>query len=111
MLDLIIKNGACYIDNNLKDVDTVRESKQTLIKMSETSEKKHNDLKRILRKELYEHEQVRHMTLRAKKVIKTLFDAYIKNPEYLTNEIQMHILTLIFHFPFQILKTLSPKTN
>ena len=21
MLDLIIKNGACYIDNNLKDVD------------------------------------------------------------------------------------------
>jgi dGTPase len=59
--------------------------------MSKNSEKKHNDLKRILRKELYEHEQVKRMTLQAKKTIQCLFDTYIKNPNFLTNELHERI--------------------
>ena len=59
--------------------------------MSKFSEKKHNDLKRILRKELYEHEQVRCMTKQAKKTIQYLFNAYMKNPSFLTNELYTKI--------------------
>ena len=89
--DLIENSKNLIQDHNLKDVNAVRESKQSLIKMSVLTEKKHNDLKRILRKELYEHEQVKHMTLRAKRVIKTLFDAYTKNPKFLTDQIYKKI--------------------
>ena len=73
------------------NVDAVRESRQSLIKMGEFIEKKHNDLKRILRKELYEHEQVQLMTEQAKKTIQHLFDAYMKNPILLTDELQKRI--------------------
>ena len=73
------------------NVDAVRESRQSLIKMGEFIEKKHNDLKRILRKELYEHEQVKLMTEQAKKTIQYLFDAYMKNPILLTDELQERI--------------------
>ena len=73
------------------NVDAVRESRQSLIKMGEFIEKKHNDLKRILRKELYEHEQVQLMTEQAKKTIQHLFDAYMKNPILLTDELQERI--------------------
>ena len=59
--------------------------------MGEFIEKKHNDLKRILRKELYEHEQVQLMTEQAKKTIQYLFDAYMKNPILLTDELQERI--------------------
>ena len=73
------------------NVDAVRESRQSLIKMGEFIEKKHNDLKRILRKELYEHEQVKLMTEQAKKTIQYLFDTYMKNPILLTDELQERI--------------------
>ena len=89
--DLIENSKRLIQDYNLKDVNAVRESKQSLIKMSKISEKKHNDLKRILRKELYEHGQVRRMTKQAKKTIQYLFNAYMKNPSFLTNELYTKI--------------------
>jgi len=93
--DLIENSKELIEEYNLKDVNAVRESRQSLIKMSKFSEKKHNDLKRILRKELYEHEQVKRMTLQAKKTIQTLFDTYMKNPEFLTNKLHEKIKTNI----------------
>ena len=89
--DLIENSKELIEEFNLKDVNAVRESRQSLIKMSKFSEKKHNDLKRILRKELYEHEQVRRMTKQAKKTIQYLFNAYMKNPSFLTNELYTKI--------------------
>ena len=89
--DLIENSKELIEEFNLKDVNAVRESRQSLIKMSKFSEKKHNDLKRILRKELYEHEQVRRMTKQAKKTIQHLFNAYMKNPSFLTNELYTKI--------------------
>ena len=89
--DLIENSERLIQINNPKDVDAVRNSKSTLIKMSKSAEKKHNDLKKILRKKLYKHEQVEIMTLQAEKTVHYLFDTYMKNPIFLTNEIQMKI--------------------
>ena len=89
--DLIENSKELIEEFNLKDVNAVRESRQSLIKMSKFSEKKHNDLKRILRKELYEHEQVRRMTKQAKKTIQYLFNAYMNDPSFLTNELYTKI--------------------
>ena len=88
----LIKNSKKLIQkHNVKTVNAVRCSRKSLIKMSKFSEKKHNDLKRILRKELYEHEQVQRMTQQAKKTIKCLFDSYMKNPTFLTSELYKKI--------------------
>ena len=74
-----------------EDIDAVRKNTQLLIKMSESVEKKHNGLKRILRKELYEHEKVNAMTSKAKATIQYLFNAYMKDSIFLTNELQEKI--------------------
>ena len=74
-----------------EDIDAVRENTKLLIKMSESVEKKHNALKRILRKELYEHEKVNAMTSKAKETIHYLFNTYMKGSMFTTNELQEKI--------------------
>ena len=72
-------------------VDSVRESCKSLIKMSQTTEKEHNNLKKILRKNLYRHEQVNLMSQRATKTVKYLFNIYMEQPIFLTDELYMRI--------------------
>jgi len=59
--------------------------------MSLLVEKKHKDLKFLLRKKLYQHEQVNLMTKKAKETVTYLFKTYMKKPELLTNELQRKI--------------------
>ena len=72
-------------------VDSVRESCKSLIKMSQTTEKEHNNLKKILRKNLYQHEQVNLMSQRATETVKYLFNIYMEQPIFLTDELYMRI--------------------
>jgi dGTPase len=72
-------------------VDSVRESCKLLIKMSQTTEKEHNNLKKILRKNLYRHEQVNLMSQRATETVKYLFNIYMEQPIFLTDELYMRI--------------------
>lgn len=72
-------------------VDSVRESCKLLIKMSQTIEKEHNNLKKILRKNLYRHEQVNLMSQQATETVKYLFNIYMEQPIFLTDELYMRI--------------------
>ena len=72
-------------------VDSVRESCKLLIKMSQTIEKEHNNLKKILRKNLYRHEQVNLMSQRATETVKYLFNIYMEQSIFLTDELHMKI--------------------
>ena len=72
-------------------VDSVRESCKSLIKMSQTTEKEHNNLKKILRKNLYRHEQVNLMSQQATETVKYLFNIYMEQPIFLTDELYMRI--------------------
>ena len=72
-------------------VDSVRESCKLLIKMSQTTEKEHNNLKKILRKNLYQHEQVNLMSQRATETVKYLFNIYMEQSIFLTDELHMKI--------------------
>ena len=72
-------------------VDSVRECGKSLIKMSQTTEKEHNNLKKILRKNLYQHEQVNLMSQRATETVNYLFNIYMEQPVFLTNELHMKI--------------------
>jgi dGTPase len=46
------------------------------------------ELKRFLRKNLYQHERVKQMTDKAKQTVKTLFEAYMSDPELLPKDAQ-----------------------
>ncbi len=72
-------------------VDSIRECGKSLIKMSQTTEKEHNNLKKILRKNLYQHEQVNLMSQRATETVKYLFNVYMEQPIFLTDELHMKI--------------------
>ena len=72
-------------------VDSIRECGKSLIKMSQSTEKEHNNLKKILRKNLYQHEQVNLMSQRATETVKYLFNIYMEQPIFLTNELHMKI--------------------
>ena len=79
--------------NNYKpeNVNSVRLCKKSLIKLSQSTEKKHKDLKVLLRNKLYQHADVNNMTTQAKETVKYLFDAYMKQPSFLTDETQKKI--------------------
>ena len=72
-------------------VDSIRECGKSLIKMSQTTEKEHNKLKKILRKNLYQHEQVNLMSQQAAETVKYLFNIYMEQPIFLTDELHMKI--------------------
>ena len=72
-------------------VDSVRECGKSLIKMSQTTEKEHNNLKKILRKNLYQHEQVNLMSQRATETVNYLFNIYMEQPVFLTDDLHMKI--------------------
>ena len=71
--------------------DSIRECGKSLIKMSQTTEKEHNNLKKILRKNLYQHEQVNLMSQRATETVRYLFNIYMEQPIFLTDELHMKI--------------------
>ena len=72
-------------------VDSIRECGKPLVKMSQTTEEEHNNLKKILRKNLYQHEQVNVMSQRATETVKYLFNIYMEQPIFLTDELHMKI--------------------
>jgi len=70
------------------DIESVRNLPEPLIGLSEGILNKHMELKRFLRKNLYQHERVKQMTDKAKQTVKTLFEAYMSDPELLPKDAQ-----------------------
>ena len=58
-------------------IDAVREQPGPLIAMSEAVYAEHMSLKRFLRQNLYQHDQVRSMTDNARRVVRELFAAFL----------------------------------
>lgn len=73
------------------DIDQVRKCGKSLIKMSDDTDTMHKTLKKYLRVNLYQHERVISMANRAKETVSFLFDAYMKDTDLLTNELQSSI--------------------
>ncbi len=68
------------------DIDAVRNLPEPIISLSEEILNKHLELKRFLRKNLYQHERVKEMTDKAKQTVKTLFEAYMSDPGLLPKD-------------------------
>ena len=66
--------------------DDVRHCTQPLIAFSADMARRNQQLKRFLRQNLYQHYRVLRMTAKANRVIQSLFDAFIDNPQLLPGD-------------------------
>ena len=78
--DLIVTSQALINEAAPAAIDDIRACGRSLIKMSAEQDKKHKELKKYLRRHLYDHKKVRSMAMNAKETVRALFNAYIQNP-------------------------------
>lgn len=73
---------------NLQSVDEVRNHSQSLISFSDSMMNDHQELKRFLRQNLYQHFKVQRMSVKADRVITSLFTAFMDNVRLLPYDYQ-----------------------
>ncbi len=89
--DLVNTSTSLINEFNPQTIDDVRAQKNPLIQFSRGVHEDHLQLKRFLRKNLYQHDRVRQMTQKADEVINQLFNAYMKDLSRLPEDFQQRI--------------------
>ena len=87
LLDNTIKN---LNEFEPKSPDEVRNCKVKLADFSGETRKKHIDLKKFLRKNMYDHYHVKRMENKARQIITDLFNSFLKQPELLPPNVRVH---------------------
>ena len=85
--DLIATSGALLADANPGSVDEVRAS-APLIRFSDGMRKDATELKRFLRQNLYRHYQVNRMRVKASRIVRELYEAFVAEPVLLPPDYQ-----------------------
>lgn len=81
--DLIANSQLALREARIETLADVRARPLPLIAFSPTVSADNDELKRFLREQLYRHHQVYRMMVKAKRVIRELFDALINDPRLL----------------------------
>lgn len=74
-----------------KDIEDVRNHKTSLISFSDAMLQMHQELRRFLHQQLYQHYRVHRMSAKAGRIIYALFDAFMNDPQLLNTEHQANI--------------------
>lgn len=91
----LIRASQTHIDAaQVQSVEDVREA-QALITFSEQMRGEASLLKRFLRENLYHHYQVNRMTSKARRIVRELFEAFIREPRLLPPDYQIAAKTNI----------------
>ncbi len=91
----LIETSRANIENVAPlNIDDIRQQTQPLIRFSDEMNSYNRELKRFLRKGLYQHYRVRRMSTKADRIIKSLFDIFVDDqhllpPEYDSKVSQM----------------------
>jgi dGTPase len=86
--DLIVTTRERLRIGGIACVEDVRRAGQPLAGFSAAIDRKHEELKSFLRENLYRHFRVVRMTVKACRVMRELFDAYMKEPRQLPPHVQ-----------------------
>ncbi len=89
-VDMVETSAAAIARHDPADVDAVRQAAEPLIRFSEAMREQHLELKRFLRHHLYRHYRVHRMSLKAQRIIRSLFEAFINDPRILPPDFQAH---------------------
>jgi dGTPase len=86
VVDLIENSRASISALDPTDINGVREAPGTLIRFSDAMAEEHHALKRFLHKNLYRHYRVHRMSRKAGRILRSLFDAFLEDPQMLPPE-------------------------
>lgn len=92
--DLIDTSRANIERASPADIDEVRQQSRPLIGFSDEMRAYNQELKRFLRKELYQHYRVRRMSTKADRIIRSLFEIFIDDPRLLPPEYSSKVLVM-----------------
>ena len=92
VVDLCTQSSQSIANAQPKSIEDVRQM-PTLIGLSPTMEKQQQALKQFLRKNLYQHFQVKRMSAKAGRIIRELFNAFINDTGLMPTEFQVHAET------------------
>jgi dGTPase len=76
------------------DLEAVRGHGEALIAFSENMLERNLELKRFLRTSLYRHYRVHRMSIKARRVIESLFEAFFEDPRLLPDKAQQQVRLL-----------------
>jgi dGTPase len=91
VIDLVEATASAVTEQAPADVDAVRGALTPLARFSEAMREQHLELKRFLREHLYRHYRVHRMTLKARRIIRELFEAFLGDHRILPPDFQGHV--------------------
>ncbi len=94
VVDLVQTSEAQLEQHCPADLDSVRRHSQALIKFSDAMRERNLELKRFLRNHLYRHYRVHRMSVKAGRVIGSLFEAFFEDPRLMPDEAQLKVAEL-----------------
>jgi dGTPase len=86
VVDVVQSTTARIQAANPQSVDEVRLQSSYLVGMSEATRAQHLELKQFLREKLYRHYRVQRMTLKARRVVQALFQAFFDDVNLMPDE-------------------------
>ena len=86
--DLVQTSGKNIRSSKLTDIDSVRSAGKGMIALSGAMQKKNLQLKKFLRRQLYQHYRVQRMSHKARGIIASLFKTFMDNTRLLPHDIQ-----------------------
>ena len=81
--DLIQTSQAAIEAANPRDIEAVRDAGENLIRFSNEARRRHLELKRFLRAALYRHHRVHRMSVKAGRIVRELFEAFMRDTRLL----------------------------
>ena len=97
VVDLVEASAAAIARYGPADVEAVRQAGESLLRFSDAMAEQNLELKRFLRHNLYRHYRVHRMSLKAQRIIRSLFEAFIHDPRILPPDFQGHVRELEEH--------------
>lgn len=92
--DLVSNTRAAIERAAPADVDAVRAQREALLGFSDAMRERHLELKRFLLHNLYRHYRVHRMAIKARRIVKDLFEAFFNDTRLLPPEFVQHVAQL-----------------
>ena len=88
VVDLVEASRAAIAAAAPAHIDEVRRAPASLVRFSDPMREQHLELKRFLREHLYRHYRVHRMTIKARRIVQGLFDAFMADARTLPPDFQ-----------------------
>ncbi|MCU0936137.1 MAG: deoxyguanosinetriphosphate triphosphohydrolase [Gammaproteobacteria bacterium] len=94
VVDLVEATAAAVAERSPPEVDSVRAAGEPLVRFGPEMRERHLELKRFLHEHLYRHYRVHRMTLKARRIVRELFEAFMADRRILPPDFQAHVRVL-----------------